>query len=399
VDLVIRGADGAPPNLQPIEVVERKGIGHPDTICDALAEGITLGLCRYYLERFGAILHHNVDKILLCGGSARPAFGGGEILEPLELYLAGRATREYKGERIPVDDIAVHACREWLTAHLPALDVERHVRIFPRFRPGSGALTSLFSKGQNFHPPCNDTSCGVGFAPVTPLESAVLDVEKTLNSAAMKKAHPAIGQDIKVMAVRHKHHIGLTIASAMIDRHLAGTSNYVEAKALVQEIAQELVRHSTNCDVDVVVNAADDLVRGDVFLTVTGTSAEAGDDGEVGRGNKTSGLITPYRPMTVEAAAGKNPVNHVGKLYNLAARAIAHRITKDVPGIQEALCVLVSQIGRSIEDPQIVDVRVALESGQRISSVRKPVRDVVQGELSRFPELQTALLEERIPVY
>jgi S-adenosylmethionine synthetase len=123
VELVVRGADGVPANLQPIEVVERKGIGHPDTICDALAERITLRLCRYYLERFGAILHHNVDKILLCGGSARPAFGGGEILEPLELYLAGRATREYRGEQIPVDDIAVHACREWLTTHLPALDV------------------------------------------------------------------------------------------------------------------------------------------------------------------------------------------------------------------------------------------------------------------------------------
>lgn len=225
----------------------------------------------------------------MCGGSARPAFGGGEILEPLELYLAGRATREYRGEQIPVDDIAVHACREWLTTHLPALDVDRHVKIIPRFRPGSGALTSLFFKGQSVYPSCNDTSCGVGFAPVTPLESAVLDVEKTLNSAAMKSAHPAIGQDIKVMAVRHKHHIDLTIASAMIDRHLEGISNYVEAKAQVQEIARERVRHLTNCSVDAVVNAADDLVQGDVFLTVTGTSAEAGDDGEVGRGRQESG--------------------------------------------------------------------------------------------------------------
>jgi S-adenosylmethionine synthetase len=126
--------------------VERKGLGHPDTIFDALAEQISVSLCRYHIERFGLVLHHNVDKILLRGGSAQPAFGGGDVLEPLDLYLSGRAATDYDEKRIPVEDIAVQACRDWLGSHLPELDVERHVRIISRFRPGSGSLTQLFSE-------------------------------------------------------------------------------------------------------------------------------------------------------------------------------------------------------------------------------------------------------------
>jgi S-adenosylmethionine synthetase len=380
-------------------VVERKGIGHPDTICDALAEQISLKLCRYHLRRFGRILHHNVDKILLCGGSARPAFGGGEVLEPLELYLAGRATMDYEGERIPVADLAVDACREWLNAHLPALDVNRHVRFIPRFRASSGALMDLFSRGCGGKQLSNDTSCGVGFAPLTPLENAVLEVERVLNSAEVKKAHPAIGQDVKVMGIRQNDRIHLTIACAMIGRYLDGITRYLETKDLIGQVAGETVLRSANVAAKIVVNAADDPSTGNVYLTVTGTSAEAGDDGEAGRGNRTSGLITPYRPMGIEAAAGKNPISHLGKLYSLAAGAIASNIITEVPGIREAACVMVSQIGRSIDDPQIVDVRVCLEPGQTLSAARKPVNDLVQEALLGFPDLQRTLLEEGIPLY
>ena len=76
---------------QPVEIVERKGIGHPDTICDALAEELSRNLCAYYLENFGLVLHHNVDKALLWGGSSLPKYGGGQIKAPIEIFLAGRA--------------------------------------------------------------------------------------------------------------------------------------------------------------------------------------------------------------------------------------------------------------------------------------------------------------------
>jgi S-adenosylmethionine synthetase len=396
LDLLIRGLDARPPGREPVEVVERKGTGHPDTICDALADEISLAFCRYYLRRFGAILHHNVDKVLLCGGSARPAFGGGDVLEPIELYLAGRATRTYDGEVVPLEDLAVEACRQWLAIHLPALDVDRHVRIIPRFRPASDALADLFRRHEAAAPRCNDTSCGVGFAPFTPVERAVLEIERQLNGPSMKTAHPAVGRDIKVMGVRRNDRIHFTIACAMIGRHLNGIAEYVEATDDVRRCAQETAQRVTSLPGDSVVNAADDVARGAVYLTVTGTSAEAGDDGEAGRGNRTSGLITPYRPMTIEAAAGKNPVNHVGKLYNLAAGRIADRIAGVVPGVLGATCVLVSQIGRPIDDPLIVDLQCLLERGQRIETVRQPVRDVVDEELSRLTHPRTALLQERV---
>src|SRR5512139_3370247 len=96
-----------PVETLPLEIVEHKGLGHPDSICDALAETFSRGLSRLYLDRFGQILHHNVDKALLCGGSARPAFRGGDVREPIEIHLAGRAVRELKGVRVPVEEIAV----------------------------------------------------------------------------------------------------------------------------------------------------------------------------------------------------------------------------------------------------------------------------------------------------
>lgn len=364
MELIIHTAGSASPRTLDVEVVERKGLGHPDTICDALAESVSVRLCRYYLERFGTILHHNVDKILLCGGSARAAFGGGEVLEPLELYLAGRATSEYQGERIPVAEIAIDACRTWLQSHLPALDVDRHVKIVSRIRPGSGDLIRIYSKNHERTPLSNDTSCGAGFAPLTPLENVVLTVEHALNSTETKRVHPVIGHDIKVMGVRQGSRISLTIGCAMIGRYLSGIEDYLQAKIAARQVALEAARGQTDLEVDAVVNAADDLGQRDVFLTVTGTSAEAGDDGEVGRGNRTSGLITPYRPMTLEAAAGKNPVSHVGKLYNLAATEIASRAVREVAWVAEASCVLVSRIGRPIDDPQVIDLRIALESGR-----------------------------------
>jgi len=384
--LLVRASETGPAGSQPVEVVERKGIGHPDTICDALAEQASLALCRYYLERYGRILHHNVDKILLCGGVARPAFGGGEVLEPIEIYLAGRVTAERE-----VTELAVEACRAWLARHLPELDVKRHVRFFPRFHHTSGALEDLFSRSV---PLCNDTACGVGFAPLSPLESAVFGIERELNSAAVHAAHPAIGSDIKVMAVRRGDRAQFTVACAMIDRHLNGIEQYKDAAATVRRIAEK----AAGLGAEVTVNHADDYARGSVYLTVTGTSAEAGDDGEAGRGNRGSGLITPFRPMTIESLCGKNPVSHVGKLYNVTAGTIAGRVAS-IPGILEATCVLVSQIGRPIDDPQIAEVRVVRERNQNIEDVREAIGDVVREELSHLGDLQYALLEERFVLY
>ena len=398
MDIIVRAQSAPSPDARPVEVVERKGIGHPDTICDAVAEHICLRLCRHYQERFGVILHHNVDKVLLRGGSARPAFAGGEVLDQIELYLAGRATSEFRGERISVDEIAVEACRDWLHANIPRLVGDRGVKIIPLLRPGSSELMSLFARSATT-PLSNDTSCGAGFAPLSDLERVVLGVERTLNQAETKQLHPEIGHDIKVMGVRRGSIIRLTVGCAFVSRFVTDIDDYRKKRENVARLVLDAARRVTSFEVQAAVNVADDLDRGDVYITVTGTSAEAGDDGQVGRGNRVNGLITPYRRMTLEAAAGKNPISHVGKLYNLAAGRIAATLVDRIDAAREATCVLVSEIGRPVNDPEIADVELGLAPDLTGEDLEPSVHAIVVEELARLRELREALLDGRVGVY
>jgi S-adenosylmethionine synthetase len=397
VDLILRRADTPSPSAGDVEVVERKGLGHPDSICDGIAEAVCVRLCRHYLERFGVILHHNVDKVLLVGGSALVWLGGGEVTVPMEVYLAGRATAEYRGERIPIHELAIDACDHWLRTHISRLNVDRDVRIISRLRPGSSSLTALFGRA-DAPALANDTSCGVGFAPLTPLERAVLAVERRLNARETKRHEPAIGEDIKVMGVRRGSHADLTIACAIISWHVHDVAQYDRIKTRVRELACEEARAVSDLDVSAAVNAADVPANGEFYLTVTGTSAEAGDDGEVGRGNRASGLITPYRPMTMEAIAGKNPFNHVGKLYSVLANRIAVALVAELPAVAGAVCVLLSAIGQPVSDPHVVDLRLGLEEGVDLSFMKPQVQDIVTGQLNSLSSVRDALLDGTLTV-
>ena len=396
MDVIVDSVD-ASSSRREVEVVERKGLGHPDTLCDAIAERVSIELCRHYLKRFGQILHHNVDKVLLCGGAARAAFGGGEITEPIEIYLAGRATEQVGGASVPIHEIAIDACREVVKRSVPALE-DKHVRIFSRIRPGSTDLTGLFARGRAM-PLANDTSCGAGFAPLTDLERMVREVERHLNGTEVKAAHPVIGSDIKIMGVRRGGAITLTVGCALIGRHLTSLRDYVQAKGLVQALVLAAAKEASAMVPQVGVNLADDLESGDVFLTVSGTSAEAGDDGEVGRGNRANGLITPYRPMTMEAPSGKNPVSHVGKLYQVLANRIAQSVVAELPDASGAECCLVSQIGRPIDDPQLAHVRLCRAAPEISLATRSLLTDVIRTELQRLPALRDELVAGSVSMY
>jgi S-adenosylmethionine synthetase len=380
---------GGDPRRLPVEIVERKGLGHPDTICDALAERVSRALCRAYLDRFGVVFHHNVDKVLLVGGAARAAFGGGEIVQPIDIVFAGRATFEYQGVRIRVDDIVVDETRAWFRETCRAIDPARHVVVHPRLRPGSADLVALYlRRAHEGGWLANDTSCGVGFAPLTPLETAVLEVERTLNTSAFRARHPAHGEDVKVMGIRRGEHAQLTVARALIGRHVADLAAYRHHVGRVGALAERTGRRYLTGPVDVHVNAADDVDAGNVYLTVTGLSAEAGDDGEAGRGNRVNGLITPYRPMTMESAAGKNPITHVGKLYNVAAGLIADAIVRELPDVDAAECFLVSRIGQPVTRPDVVHVRVAPDA----AGTQPAIERLVAHHLEQIPTMWEALV-------
>ena len=381
-----------------VEVVERKGIGHPDTICDALAETLSRNLCREYRQRFGRILHHNVDKALLSGGRSSPAFGGGSVLAPINVYLAGRATTGVGREVLDIEDIAASGSRDWLKANLHALDAERDVRIHTLIQPGSSELQDLFSRREQA-PLANDTSFGVGHAPLSDLERLVIAIEQRLNSRDRAHEHPEWGEDVKLMGVRRGGVLHLTVACAMIGRHLAHMDDYLAAKGALAQLAMEVAQAHGFKNCEIGVNAADNPASSHVYLTVTGTSAEAGDDGQVGRGNRVNGVISPCRPMSLEAAAGKNPVSHVGKIYNVVAPKIAQAIVSAIPEIVAAECLMVSCIGQPVASPAIVAIKVATQDAAPIDRFRRDIEETVQDRLSGIGNLMDGFVAGAIELY
>ncbi len=386
-NIVVTPITFEPVYRQDAEIVERKGIGHPDTICDSIAEELSVELSKLYLEEFGAIMHHNVDKALLVGGVAHPLFGGGEVISPIEIYIVGRALNQKDGKPLPVDELAIEVVRRWIGENIRNLDPDRHTIIRPRIKPGSKDLVELFMRFQKEGkvPLANDTSFGVGFAPLDDLERIVLETERFLNSPKMKAEHPEIGEDVKVMGVRIRDRIRITVACAFVSRYVKDVSDYLQRKEEILEKLRELVTSLTDREVEVFLNTADDPEGGSVYITVTGTSAEQGDDGQVGRGNRVNGLITPYRPMSLEAAAGKNPVSHIGKIYNVVANIIADRVVNEIEEVEESYCYIVSQIGKPINEPQICDVKVRTK--RDIKGIESEVKRIADQELENIPNV------------
>ncbi|WP_290811861.1 methionine adenosyltransferase, partial [Halovivax sp.] len=331
---------------QEIEIVERKGIGHPDSICDGIAENVAQALAREYVDRVGTVLHYNTDETQLVAGEAAPAFGGGEIVDPIYVLIVGRATKRYEGQIIPTERIALEAAREYLAAEIPELEYGTDVVVDVKLGEGSGDLQEVFGdEGEVPVPMANDTSYGVGHAPLSETERIVLDAERRLNGEYADE-HPELGADVKIMGKREGNEIDVTVAAAMIDAHVADMDAYVDSVESVREFVAGVATEHTDRDVRVHVNTADDYDAGSIYLTVTGTSAEQGDDGSVGRGNRANGLITPNRSMSMEATSGKNPVNHIGKIYNLLSTEIAHQVVDEVDGVRDLKVRLLSQIGR-----------------------------------------------------
>jgi S-adenosylmethionine synthetase len=399
MDLVLQALSSGGHEGQ-VEVVEHKGIGHPDTMCDALAEAFGVALARFYLERFGSLLHFNVDKALLAGGASKPAFRAGEVLVPIQVFLAGRATRDVRGVRVPVDEIAIETSKAWVRDHMHALDPDRHVTWNCLVRGGSSELVDLFlARGRDGGAPwlANDTSVGAGYAPMSSLELVVLAAADRLRDLAGEC--PEVGEDVKIMGMRRGDRVHLTVACAFIGGYLVGLDDYASrCKHVARQVGIAAAR-TLGREVTVEVNTADDLPAGRAYLTVTGTSAEAGDDGQVGRGNRVNGLITPYRPMSLEAAAGKNPASHVGKLYNVAAHRIAAAIVERVPDVAEAHCFMLSRIGRRVDDPMLVDLRIRTRDGVPIDGVRRRVDEVVRNSVASLGALADEILGGRARLF
>jgi S-adenosylmethionine synthetase len=381
---------------QHVEMVERKGLGHPDSIADGVSESVSRALCRLYLDEFGRILHHNTDETQVVGGASEPKFGGGKVTNPIYILLVGRATTEVNGEKLPFRQTAIDAGKKYVDSICAHLDVEKQVEFDCKIGTGSVDLRGVFEQK---HVLANDTSFGVGFAPFSETERLVLETERFLTTRLNKKI-PALGEDVKVMGYRLDDKIHLTIAAAMVDSEIKDGDEYQNILTDIHDKVADQATKLTTREVTIDVNTADDPELGRYYLTVTGVSMEAGDDGSVGRGNRANGLITPNRPMSLEASAGKNPINHVGKIYNILGILIAQDIVKEAGGnVKEVHVRLLSQIGKPVDEPQVASVQLLPANGVKVGQLKSGAEGVVQHWLDSIETIPQKLLTDKISVF
>ena len=404
-NIYVEGLNEIPVPMKRVEIVERKGIGHPDSVSDALAEEVSKALCRMYKKEVGHVLHHNTDETQIAAGQASPKFGGGSVIDPTYILLVGRATTHI-GEgkdlkSLPCTPVALKAARDYLRATFPNLDVDSDIILDAKLGMGSDDLTGVYKASGHL---ANDTSFGVGYAPYSITDSVVLKTEEYVNGA-MKKDLPETGQDVKVMASRVGEDLTVTIACAMVDKYIPDAGHY---RSVVEQMYDKVYDNALKVIGDekinfkLEINTGDDYDRGVYYLTCTGLSQEMGDDGSVGRGNRCNGLITPYRPMSMEATSGKNPITHIGKIYNVMSKLIADDVAKKVTSDAEIRVRLLSQIGKPVSEPLNASIQIVLpdaENDPNLPKWRSEAESIAEQWLDNVDKVSDMIIEGKVRTF
>ena len=328
------------------EIVERKGKGHPDTLSDTLAEKLSNAYSKYTLENFGAVLHHNFDKVGMMGGKCNVEFGSGKMLKPIRVLLNGRASSKFGNTIIDVKSLLLNETKKFFNDNFPMLNFDTDVRIIYEVSEGSspGGVKGHESKRHRWFEPeslddlnelkhlnCNDTSMGCSFYGYSILENIVSTIERTLNSKEYKKNHKWIGSDIKIMGFRQDKKVSITMCVPQLCMQVNSIDEYVKNKEKVRNDVIDIVKKLyPKVMLDLYINTRDKITKDntDLYLTFTGSSIEMGDEGFVGRGNRMGGLITPRRFYTMEGICGKNPIYHAGKMYSVVSYIISKKINE-----------------------------------------------------------------------
>jgi len=387
--LPLRSAAG---DAATVEVVERKGIGHPDTLCDAVAERASQLYARHCLSVYGRVAHHWFDKVMLVGGEAATDYGHGVLTRPYELVFAGKAAFAVGGHAIPVEDLLTQATRDVLGGILKHFDPERHVRIRNMLVDHRGS-----GRGDNRYRPrapedllalndpkrvSNDCNVLTGFAPLSRLETLVLDIERQLTSASGLANAPDVGVDVKIVGTRVGDQVELLANVPLIAAEVPSQAIYQRRCDEITGFIREHAREKHGLDPEVTLNPAPPP-----YLTVTGSVADTGDVGVVGRGNRSNGLITPMRPMSIEAASGKNPLDHTGKIYSRVADQLAASVAAMSGG--DVVVTLSTAKQRPLDDPTLVVVEcerpppdgvVSTEVAGRLADVHEQARAFIFGD-------------------
>ncbi|HOZ36160.1 MAG TPA: methionine adenosyltransferase [archaeon] len=300
-----------------IEIIERKGIGHPDTIADNLSEGLSKSL----LKEYKTFKHFNVDKTMVCAGEIEK----GAFKNPVRIVFAGQYTKVNNIDKIldsVVKDILNFEIKNGLK-----------YKIYNFLNQGSPDLNDIFACKK-----ANDTSFSVGY-PETENERLVKKIGEYIDN--LHKTDKHIGTDNKVMFVYDGKEKSVYIALAFLDSFKDSKDYFSYKKKLEEKIKTKFKIK------EIHINVGD--TKDTQFITKTGTSLEMGDSGATGRGNRRNGLITPTKIMTLEAYYGKNPITHIGRTYQDLAIDMAKKKNKHL--------LLLNKIGGDIKKPMVFELK------------------------------------------
>jgi S-adenosylmethionine synthetase len=389
-NIVVSELNGRSVEDLPVEIVERKGIGHPDSLCDGIAERISVEYSRWCEENLGRILHHNFDKVQLVAGEVEVHFGGGQMIRPIRIQIAGRGTPSYGDKKVPLEYLATEAARSHLRETMRYLDPVKHVVIECYAGRGASELMNVVHQVT-----ANDTSFGVSHWPRSTVERLVYETANFINFELIDQF--PVGEDVKVMGCRTGEEIALTVSLPFLAVQIPHARAYQETKEAAQQAIQEFSQSLDSHPITVSVNTADAL-EGNYYLTLTGTSAENGDDGAVGRGNRVNGLIAPFRSASLEATCGKNPVSHVGKLYNVLALLTAQKLVEEIEDVAEATVYILSQIGKPLDQPLVANARIR-PVDRLTPALQAEVAECVDEMLARVSEVGVHIRHCEIPLF
>lgn len=334
--------DLKPVEQLPFEFVERKGIGHPDTLADGVAEAISIAYSEYCLKNFGVILHQMLDKIMFIGGFANIEFGTGEMLKPWKLIINGRLSGRFGRKVIDYEHIAEIAAKDYLQKAVPRFEAEKWLKFY-HFTSNYALVPHWFNPRSIDDLPdakvsyANDTSVAFGYWPLSITEKLTLCMEKYFYDDLGKPRFRFIGQDIKVMCIRRQNIVDITMCVPMFSQDTPDEDTYQERKTkLYRELftlAQGFL--GSKLQVRLFINTQDMKAKHDKksvghYFVASGSALDYGEEGVVGRGNRSRGIISAIRPLTMEAINGKNPVYYVGKVYNYLADKLAKKIAEEL---------------------------------------------------------------------
>jgi S-adenosylmethionine synthetase len=367
------------PSSCELEVVERKGVGHPDTLADSIAEKISVDYSQYCLKKFGVVLHHNVDKVCIMGGLIKIYdWGLAKMVKPIRVLVNGRISPAFNNEKIPLSDIFEKAINLQLKKTLPHLDVKNWMQIIDE--------STSYSKNPRWFNPvslndlpeykiarANDTSCVVGFWPLTPIEELTLKMENFFYLGDRDPKYKFIGHDIKVMIVRKNKKIDVTLCVPFIVKETPSYNFYKEKVDFITESLLNVAKkHLGNSyDIRIYVNnhyrsiKKENIKKIDgYYCNVSGSALDYGEEGVVGRGNNRRGIIPSFRPYTMEAVWGKNPVYHVGKVLGLVVDTLAKNIALRYNCHAEVIAI--TRVADPLFEPHNLLVRTSKKINSRL---------------------------------